>query len=214
MRILSLTALLPVCLLLSGCLVLSVNPLYTEADTAFEPALLGEWIESGDSADLEYVFRFSRLGDGGYTLERYSRFEGGRTITAAHLVKLGDQLVLDVFPLEPDDHFPLYPAGSLFAHVFYRIDQLEPTLVATCLDQQWLTAHLAEHPGAVSHASGITPWESVGHGGGVEHGGEQSYYTPLLLTAATPELQAFMASMLDEQDAWYEPEEYERYGVE
>ena len=214
MRTLVLAALLPLCLLLSGCLVLSVNPLYTEADIVFEPALLGEWIEIGDGADREHVFRFSRLGERAYALERYSRFESERTLTAAHLVQLGGTLVLDVFPLQPDDQFPLYPAGSLYAHVLYRVDQLEPTLIATCLDQQWLTAYLAEHPEAVAHAAGRTPWESVGHDGPVIRSGEQAYYTPLLLTAGTADLQAFIATLLDEPDAWYDPTEYERYGVE
>ena len=51
--------------LLSGCIVTSVCPFYTEKDTVFESALVGDWVRELKDSPAE-VWKFEPLGSGAY----------------------------------------------------------------------------------------------------------------------------------------------------
>lgn len=88
--------------LLVGCgPVSSLNPLFTDSDLDFDPALLGLWTEKGpDPASL----RFEQAGPKVYrvTSTEWDGNDGLVNITAyeAHLVRLGGYRFLDVTPLQ------------------------------------------------------------------------------------------------------------------
>ena len=105
MMLVSFTALL----VLTGC-VPSLQPLYTDEDLTFDPALLGTW-RGGDPGD---TWEFTQENETGYHLvvnETKSRFsEGGKGGFVVHLVMAEGVRFLDLFPAEPDS-----PQNSLFA---------------------------------------------------------------------------------------------------
>lgn len=97
--ILRLLSALLVALLIVGCVpVDSLNPIYTEKNVIFEPALLGEWL--GDNRD-EGALRIERAGDNAYQLLMTERTDGSwmrASVYDAHLVSLGGEQYLDVQP--------------------------------------------------------------------------------------------------------------------
>jgi hypothetical protein len=103
-------------IILSGC-TLSFEPVISESDATFDPRLLGMWEEVSGS-DRAMV---SRAAENIYAIEytcdgKVGRFE-------ARLGRLGDRLVLDVWPAPRDLDLPEPYAGLLVAgHLFLFID--------------------------------------------------------------------------------------------
>lgn len=106
----------------------SLNPLFTDKDLIFDPALVGEWSEKGpDHGRL----RFEQAGPAVYrAISIEPQGSGGGTTETpyeAHLVRLGAYRFLDVSPLQltaANDSQPLGPwsagsdpAGSRFLQV-------------------------------------------------------------------------------------------------
>jgi hypothetical protein len=79
----------------------SLNPLFSDKDLVFDPALLGEWIEKGpDHSRL----RFEETGPTAYRATSIDAHGIGGTTTEtpyeAHLVRLGAYRFLDVSPIQ------------------------------------------------------------------------------------------------------------------
>lgn len=82
-------------IVLIGC-VLSIEPLIPESEVTFDTLLIGDWEnESGDHA------RISSAGDSIYTIE-YTNGEGETGLFEARLGRLGEHLILDVWPNEQE----------------------------------------------------------------------------------------------------------------
>src|SRR5688572_8446960 len=73
----------------------SLNPLYTEKDIAFDPALVGTWVEEGDNGDNSWTF--AKDGDKAYHLVLKDK-EGTAGEFKVHLTKLGQWRFMDMFP--------------------------------------------------------------------------------------------------------------------
>ena len=87
------------CLSLSGCLVPSLHPFYTDETTVTEPNVAGVW-----SSD-EMTWTFSAAKDKGYQL---NLTEDDKSATLdVHLFKLDDDLYMDLFPQELPKDLPL-----------------------------------------------------------------------------------------------------------
>jgi hypothetical protein len=117
---LALTA-LTLAVLMTGCTVRSLNPLYTEKDVVFEPGLLGTWAED-DNADNNWTIQKS--GQDGY---RLVSSEGIKTLEG-RMVKLGGHLFLDVTPKDGDNDF------AIPAHVFVKIELSGDTMRTAILN--------------------------------------------------------------------------------
>ncbi len=179
--------------LLAGCVpIVSLHPLFTKEDIVFEEKLLGTWVE--DFNDPEVTWEFARLGDvpaegllspwrdelGKFYRLNLTDKEGRKGSLVAVLVKLGDRRFLDVFP----DKFPsgeqemekaklMYNAFFFLpVHTFIRVDSIGAQLVIRLTDDDRFKELVQAEPAAVKH-------EVVD-----DHP---------VLTAATEELQAFMA---------------------
>jgi len=110
-------------ILLPGCLVSSLHPLFTEADLVFEPALLGTWraaekkvtFERTDQKSYRITYvELGRSGDGSPAPPNPSVLEG-------RLGRLGPSLFLDTFVTEK---LPLPGALGLHlvpVHLFWRL---------------------------------------------------------------------------------------------
>ena len=116
--------------LFSGCVPVDcMNPLYTDNNVIFEPALLGKW--AGSEPD-EFI-RFDRGATNAYQIvmtEKKDTDGQQETVYEAHLVSLGGEKYLDVVPKmlgETADQFLFQmdsaKKGAKFAPALERIAQ-------------------------------------------------------------------------------------------
>ena len=166
--------------LLTGCLVTSVYPFYTQKDLSFEPGLVGQWTNAKESGEH---WKFEQDGDKAYQLTYTS--DGKTSVMHAHLFKLGRQAFLDLFTTEAKDDIQPPPIPS---HFLLRADQLSPTAKLAPLDYDWLKEFLAKNPKALRHH--LIP------------SGDKPEDARLVLTADSAELQQFVLAQLKTEEAW------------
>ncbi len=178
-------------LVLSGCFTLSVNPLYTPdvvvAHDEMTPNLAGVW---GDPENPdEGTWQFVESTGNSYRLiireeEQSLLVDPERDgIFEAHLLRLGDQLYLDLFPEEPDGVNEFYMAHVIPAHSFLKVELEGHVLSLAFFDFMWLRDAIKEGRIDIPH---------------------QRQDDLLVLVASTPELQELILAHGDE--AFDEPE--------
>jgi hypothetical protein len=111
--------------LMTGCTVRSLYPLYTEKDVVLEPGLLGTWAEH-DNTKNNWIFQKS--GENTYRLISSE----GKTTLEGRLMKLGGYLFLDVTPNDQDSDF-IIPA-----HVFVKIELSGDIMRTALLNPDWV----------------------------------------------------------------------------
>jgi hypothetical protein len=116
----------------SGCLVLSLQPVYDDASVAFDEALVGQWENADDqtSANVEKAqWRSYKI--------IYTDHAATRTFQG-NLTKIGAARYLDLTEMRGADYGPyLVPVHGVF-----RITLDGDTLTAADLDYEWWTAAL------------------------------------------------------------------------
>ncbi len=176
--------------LLTGCIVTSVYPFYTDAEVEFAPALVGRWTNAAPAAGGESL-TFAPAGANAY---RVTYASGDKTtVLEAHRFKLAGQIFLDLAGVESQDREEIVPA--IPAHSVVRLLATQPSLRMSGLDYDWLTTWLEKHPKALRHHL-VT--QANGSGG------------RLVLTAGTRELQQFLLEHLPTADAWTQTSEFRR----
>jgi hypothetical protein len=114
---------------LTGCVpVDSLNPLYSDKNVLFDPALLGKWVSNDPD---EGFLRFDRADEDAYQMVMASKSGTGlmqETVFIAHLVNLGGEKYLDVSPRQFEGKPQQYmfrtdgsKKGSMFRPVLERI---------------------------------------------------------------------------------------------
>jgi len=122
--------------ILGGC-VLSGEPVILESDAAFDPRLLGMWKEVSGS-DHAVV---SRTAGNTYAIEYSSDGNVGRF--EARLGRLGDRLILDVWPTPGDKELPKSYAGLLVAgHWLLSLDVSPDEIRMSALESDSLLVDL------------------------------------------------------------------------
>jgi len=174
MRKLKVLSLVAYGILLTGCWVLSVNPLYTEEDSIFEQGLIGTWADSAGSDDGSWTFRIA--GERVYRLVTKEEDEPDG-IFEAHLLRLGGHLFLDVYPQEPKSGSEFYRNHVIPAHSFWKVSLEGYVLVLYYLDPEWLRENIDQKKIEIKH---------------VRRG------DVIVLTASTAELQEFILQHLDD----------------
>ena len=173
---------------LTGCIVTSVNPLYTQKDLVFDPALIGDWSE-GEGKD---TWAFEQGAGKKYKLLHTD--EKGRIGTfETHLLKLGKYQFLDLHLVDPGEKEE-WQINELAAvamimrpgHLFFKVSQIQPTLQVSPLHEDWLQKLLEKDPRAIQH-------ERI-------HFGTNDYRN--VLTAGTKDLQKFVLKYADSTDAF------------
>ena len=164
----------------TGCLVRSLNPLYTEKDVIFDPALIGVWEpDYGDKEKWEF-----QKGEGKSYKLIHTDKHTNRAIFEVHLVKLGSWKFLDIFVVSFEDdsgkdigeklnYFGLFHLWPV--HTFMRVDSIGDELKLRWFNLDWLSGKLKENPKAIQH---------------LRFGKESD--NDILLTASTYELQDFI----------------------
>ena len=125
-------AILGIILLLMGCPARSLFPLFSEQELAFNPDLLGNWV---DSDKEEYTFLKS--SGGGYDVLVRSK-DGSILLLSAKLGQLGGSWFLDSSPGEKNNDYHLMPA-----HVITRIWLKGDTLKTASLEGDYLRDAIA-----------------------------------------------------------------------
>jgi hypothetical protein len=172
--------------ILGGCIpVMSLHPLFTEKDLAFDEKLLGTWVE-----DPNTTWEFSRTEEpkNAYKLiythqEKEDAKKKAKGSFIVRLVKLKDNLFLDACPAlwEPEDPNMIeWAYNTLFlipGHTFIKVNSIEPQLKMLQTDDEKMREFLKADPNAVKHT--LLEDKPV-------------------LTASTKELQAFVLKYADD----------------
>lgn len=182
--------LLGLSLLLAGCLPVSLQPYYREADVRFDEALIGVWSGSNEKGEVKNSWTFGKGDKQSYELVIK---EGTNTSPfVAHLFAIGEQRFLDLYPhedgLKDVALESTYKVALIPGHLFLRVDQIEPSLKMSVMKIDWLKDYLKKNPKAIKHE-----WVSNDE-------------TPVL-TAATEDLQAFLKARLGDPEAWDQTDE-------
>ena len=160
---------------LTGCVVTSVCPYYSEKDLVTEPAMVGSWSNTKNPGE---TWKFEKWTNFAYrlTLAEPSK----TTVMEAHAFKLNGQLFLDIFSLEQDYHV-------IPAHYLLKVEQTAPTLKFSELDDGWLKSFLTNKPTAIAfHILNA----------------DDPAASRVVLTADTSSVQSFVVRHLDTPGAW------------
>ncbi len=133
-------------LVMLGCWVTSINPLYEEdlsgkdPDVVFDQGLIGSWIEVGDKCSLPTTITGK---DGVYDLQSTGKGDGcGDSVTPSHfqarLVKLDDNYFLNVSPMADDVCDMCIARHNILLAKFDKT-----TLSTTPMDSDWLKKAIA-----------------------------------------------------------------------
>ena len=128
MRALGLTIAALAALLSSACLVVSLQPVYEPETIAFDPGLLGTWVAADDDMSMS----FERAEWHSYHVTIAERDDKSRL--TARLTRVGEQLYLDVSPLDGADVAPLV----LPVHAVYRLELRDDDLSLADLNYEQL----------------------------------------------------------------------------
>lgn len=132
MRCVAAGILVALCLSCSGCLVLSLQPVYDDDWIAWDPSLVGTWYDADDHVTLQIEAAEWRS----YRVQYDHPSEKGEL--TAYLTTIADDHYLDVTPLRGQDHGSfLIPVHGVL-HVQLDGDQLE----LRALSYDWFSARL------------------------------------------------------------------------
>jgi hypothetical protein len=185
-RIIGTVALTGLALALTGCVVTSIYPYFTDKDLVIDPALLGDWVEAGaTNASAEHA-TIERTGEKDY---RVTAFTASETNSSdLHLFRLKQQLFLDICLTNRSlDYVPV--------HQVSKVIRIEPTIETAALNYDWLAKLLEKNPREIRHMV-LREKPADAKGGRI------------VLTADTKELQRFILKHVNNTNAWNKPSEW------
>ena len=181
MKTFGLACLAVIAVLLGGCVVQTIQPLFAEKEYVSVPDLTGTWVQKDDGKQIG-VWVFS-TNEQRYRLAHTD--EKGRKATFDVIAgKIGTNTFLDftLNGIEPPDSLNDFAAVSLIgAHVFAKVSKKDGALILAGMNYEWLEKHLSENPKAVTHIL-------------------QEKHP--ILTATTDELQKFVAKYANDAVAF------------
>jgi len=169
---------------LTACIP-SLHPFYTKKDLVFDPRLLGEWQEKGETNQGQ-MWAFERASTNAYKLTITEK-DAKSGQFSAHLFKLKSEYFLDIIPTECEmsPSQAEWVALAMFpGHLLLRVTQLGPELKLAAFNYDKLAKLLEENPRAVAH-----------------HKEEDR----VILTADTSALQRFVMAHLAEGELFDQP---------
>lgn len=176
---------------LSGCFVVSVNPLFRDQDLTFEPALLGTWTtpcNEGNEPGRPCSLVFSSADHKTYTVE-YTDENGVTVGFDGYLGQLGQHLYLDVVPHSSElKGVPLAARDhALLLHSFWKLGLKPAELTLTALRSDEALRRALRRAGMPTGST-----RTASHW-------ERDYD---LLLGSTPELQHFLRTYGAKPEAW------------
>jgi hypothetical protein len=160
----------------TGCLVVSLHPIYDEPSIEFDEKLLGTWENAEDGTSVVIARGTWKSYDVTYS-------EGSTTLKmTAYATRIGESRFLDLSPEHGVDLMPLLSP----THALCRVQLLGDTLGVAALDYDW----------------GVRAAEQ---GGGKKVPSVMDARKNLLLTSPTPALREWILSTLRTPEAYDEP---------
>jgi len=125
--------LIAICLLIAGCYIQSLNPIYDKGTLTFDSGLIGTWYSPEDDDE---IWIFEEAGENEYTLTGKTNDDGEmkEAYFQAFLSKLGSYLFLDIFPKESQTISKIYQAHLIPVHSFLRFHREGDILITESLD--------------------------------------------------------------------------------
>ncbi|MCE5248686.1 hypothetical protein LLG96_00550 [bacterium] len=171
-----------------GCLVTSLNPLYTDKDIVYEESLVGSWRSDSDKE----TWMFEKEGKNAYTLFIFDKETSGKF--EVKLIRLGGWLFIDMFPAEPENVNLYYYLHTIPTHSFIKVSIEDNTLKLAFMELEWFQER-------IKNGTDI----------GLQYVTRQDESDMVLLTAPTDQLQAFVMKHAD-NDSLFKFEELKRTG--
>ncbi len=172
------------CAVSAGCYVQSVHPLYSDRTSIFDPALVGTWVAEEDD---EFIFTLEDTTRGTYTL---ICDEAGATARfQAVLTEFESVRFLDIYPEDPPTDNGFYRDHLMRVHSVLKLEHVADTLSVSDFDAEWLSTMAAQKKITIPHV----PLDGA-----------------VLLTASTPELQAFVRKYARTPEAFSVPVRFRR----
>ena len=178
-------------LILGGC-VTSLQPLFTEKDLVFDPALIGIW---GDNEDMTWCFEKQTKGaqDGDTAYRLVVTQKEVTSPMLAGLGKIGEHRFLCLYPdleeIKERKLGDLYQAALIPGYLIAKITQEGPTLEVALLNHSWVQKFVEKDPKAIRH---------------------EKVEGRVILSAPTEELQQFLLKHADQKELWEEPTKLQR----
>jgi len=136
-------------IIITGC-VPSLNPIFTDKDLIFDPALLGTW--GNDDPREKWVFEKS--GSKAYKLKQTDG-EGLSAEFDARLARIGDYKFLDLMVTNIDEkHFKMngWAAFSMIpAHLILQVHEIGPKLKIAVMSPDWVKEWLEKNSKSLEH---------------------------------------------------------------
>jgi len=176
---------------LSGCVVYSFYPLYTEKDLFSNDILTGNWVDLDE--DTEWSFKHPYIGkkengildSTSYYLELITK-DGDeilRSEFSVHVIELGGHYFLDFYLKEfpTDEGLDLSSFHLIPVHTFAKLSLKEDELQINWFDQEWLGELIKENKIRIHH---------------------ENNDDFILLTAKPRELQKFVTKYVNSNEAF------------
>ncbi len=162
----------------TGCVVVSLNPLFTTSEISFDPALVGTWVPFSEKVESAERWTFREGGSKDYDLT-ISRANSDPPIKLeAYLLRLEKYSFLDIGGRGDGSQTMTIPV-----HMFARIWVDKDALMLAELDSSWLET-------------------MISGGEGIPHQQLDKNFGGILLTASTKELQRFILMHIDDPGAF------------
>lgn len=162
--------------LISGCVVVNLNPLYREKDLVSTPDLSGSWT-TNDEDHGKGILTFFKNTNGTYETIEIDKSDKQRAKYLCGLVKLKGQFFLDVKIIEGGDAYKSFINSRLIARITFHNDKFKMEF----LDEDWLKEQLATGKLKIAHVLKDDD---------------------LILTAPTPDLQRFISGIAEDKNAF------------
>jgi hypothetical protein len=170
--------------LMTGCLVSSLDPLYTDKEIVTDPGLVGDWAaQEGKDA---FVIR--ELDATSYRMIFVDE-NGSSDMFVLHIVQIGGERFYDLFPEGPVAGSDMRQLHFVPVHTFGRFARNGDNLRLAALDEDWTKEQLQKTPGLIPH---------------------RAIDKQLVLTASTKQLQKFALDHVSHPKAFGDWAAYQR----
>jgi hypothetical protein len=182
-HILIMILLLP--LLITGCLVKSLHPFFTEKDIVFDKSLIGNWIDPDSSSwEIRQYMKVTGLfkpekPDPTYLIT--FKDKKGTGIFHGRLFRLENQLYIDFYPEEIDMENELMGFHMVPSHSLAKIELLSGKIIIRWYNEEWLLNLFKQNRIRIAH-------ERIPY----ENGSYNDRDFQVVLTAPTEDLQKFI----------------------
>lgn len=172
-------------LLLKGCGIYCLHPLYTEEDIVFLPELIGTWKVSSDNKTL---YKFDQYSSNHYHFQWID--DSDTADFELHLLKLGKYYYMDYYPLNEEDMWDYMWKNYIPAHTFSRIDFTENGISIIEFNQERLSDLFKQNRIRLAHEKMTEIDDDM-----------------IVITAQTKDIQKFIIKYADDEKVFDQPED-------